>query len=150
MFRILVIVLAFSCTLAQAQPIYKAVDENGKVIYSNTPIKGGKKVELTPISTVPSPPPSAAPKESTPPKIVDTSAHRKELEDQLTEARKRLDEARQALKEGEESPETYRTPSGAVRRNVPAYEEKMKQLQEAVDQRAQEVENIQKELSSLQ
>jgi hypothetical protein len=81
---------------------------------------------------------------------VDTNAHRKELEDQLAEARKRLDEARQALKEGEESPETYRTPSGAVRRNVPAYEEKMKRLQETVDQRAAEVENLQKELSSLQ
>lgn len=149
MFRFLVIALALTSGVAHAQ-IYKGVDENGNVVYSNTPIKGGKKVELTPISTVPPTPASATPRDSSDSKATGGQTRRKELENQLAEAKKKLEEARQALKEGADSPNTYRTQSGAIRRNVPAYEEKMKQLQDEVDRRAATVESIEKELSSLQ
>ncbi len=36
--------------------IYKHVDENGRVTYANSPIKGGARVELDPITVIPSTP----------------------------------------------------------------------------------------------
>ena len=49
--------LAFAplCVHAQsAQTIYKHVDENGRVTYSNSPIKGAERVDLQPITVLPS------------------------------------------------------------------------------------------------
>ena len=37
-----------------AQTIYKHVDENGRVTYSNAPIKGAERVDLQPITVLPS------------------------------------------------------------------------------------------------
>ena len=36
-----------------AQTIYKFVDENGRVTYANSPIKGGTKLELEPLTVIP-------------------------------------------------------------------------------------------------
>ena len=36
--------------------IYKHVDENGRVTYANSPIKGGARVELEPLTVIPSTP----------------------------------------------------------------------------------------------
>ena len=58
---ILALLLLLNCAPLAAQTIYKHVDERGKVTYSNEPIKGGKKVDLPPISTVTLPKPTAAP-----------------------------------------------------------------------------------------
>jgi hypothetical protein len=52
------------CGLASAQQnapagstvIYKHTDENGRVTYANSPIKGGMRVELEPITVIPSTP----------------------------------------------------------------------------------------------
>lgn len=63
-------IVCFSCLLvpaiAVAQPgavapraetvIYKHVDENGRVTYANSPIKGGARVELEPLTVIPSTP----------------------------------------------------------------------------------------------
>ena len=40
----------------QAAIIYKFVDEGGRVTYANSPIKGGAKVELEPLTIIPSTP----------------------------------------------------------------------------------------------
>ena len=49
--RYLFTVLCFFPLLAHAE-IYRAVDADGHVTYSNTPIKGGKKLNLEPLSTM--------------------------------------------------------------------------------------------------
>ena len=36
--------------------IYKHIDENGRVTYANSPIKGGARVDLEPITVIPSTP----------------------------------------------------------------------------------------------
>ena len=41
-----------ACAPLSAQQIYKYVDKQGKVTYSSEPIKGGKRVDLPPISTI--------------------------------------------------------------------------------------------------
>lgn len=151
MIRMLILAASLFCVTAYAQPIYKGVDEKGNVIYSNTPIKGGKKVELAPISTVPATPSSMPSREkSGGPSDTDRQNRRKALEDQLAEAQKQLDKARQDLSEGEASPETFRTQSGGIGRNVAAYEEKIKKLQQEVDRRAAVVESLKQELSKQQ
>ncbi len=150
MIRILV-VLALSSATAYGQAIYKGVDEKGNVIYSSTPIKGGKKVELAPISTVPATPATAASREKgNNSSDAERQNRRQALEGRLAEAQKQLDKARQDLKEGEESPETFRTKTGGIGRTVAAYEEKMKRLQEQVDRRAAEVDGLKRELANLQ
>ena len=55
-----VIVLAQS-----AQTIYKFVDENGRVTYANSPIKGGTKLDLEPLTVIPGQ--AGAPAPQTPP-----------------------------------------------------------------------------------
>ena len=48
---------ALFCTAAVAgTTIYKHVDENGRVTYSNKPMKGASVVELEPLTTIPTPP----------------------------------------------------------------------------------------------
>ena len=36
--------------------IYKYVDESGRVTYANSPIKGGARIELEPLTVIPSTP----------------------------------------------------------------------------------------------
>lgn len=150
--------------LAQAE-IYKAVDEDGHVTYSSTPIKGGKKIILEPLSTMvpPARSSSAASPEDFP--KVDSATQkdrdatrRKILQDELEAEEKLLEEAQQKLKEGEETPEVYQvvvgkrpdgSPIVATRRNVAKYEEKIKTLQEQVDLHSNNVEAIKIELSKL-
>lgn len=152
MIRILVAVVALSCATAYGQTIYKGVDEKGNVIYSSTPFKGGKKVELAPISTVPATPSSAAPSREGggEQSDADRQKRRQALEGKLAEAQRQLDKARQDLNEGESSPETFRTKSGGIGRNVAAYEDKIKKLQEEVGRRAAVVESLKQELANLQ
>ena len=50
-------VMAFA---QSSRTIYKFVDENGRVHYANTPIKGGTKVDLEPLTIMPSSPGTAS------------------------------------------------------------------------------------------
>lgn len=141
--------LSVFCPVQARADIYKSVDKDGKVIYSNVPIKGGKKVELQPITTVApikAPAQEGARKESG--KSDSAQQQRQAQEARLAEAQKQLDQARQALKEAEESPNTFRTKSGGIGRNVAAYEEKIKSLQEEIARREQAVEAIKRETSA--
>lgn len=141
--------LTVFCPIQAQADIYKSVDKDGKVIYSNVPIKGGKKVELQPITTVA---PIKSPAQERVRKEIGKSdgsqQQRQAQEARLAEAQKQLDQARQALKEAEESPNTFRTKSGGIGRNVSAYEEKIKALQEEVARREQAVETIKREISA--
>lgn len=86
--------------------IYKKVDEEGRVTYSNVPSKGAQKLNLEPINTVPSSKPSTQPPGNFPKVDADTqkgrdSKRRQVLEDELAQEMKQLDEAKKALAEAE-------------------------------------------------
>ncbi len=150
---------ALSLATPAGAEMYKYVDEQGRVTYSNKPIKGGKKVDLPEISTMPAPKP-AAPAAAKPAKS-DTADRRKELEEQIAKAEKALADAKQAYKEGEENPEMWRrtkTVTGAdgkakqvtqTGRNVAAYEDKMKRLQENVDLQQKTLDKLKADLAAL-
>ena len=137
---------------AQAD-IYKRVDEEGRVTYSSTPIKGGKKLHLEPLPTMP--PPARGRNAEGFPRVDSETQNRRDdtrrkiLEDELATEQKALEDARLRLKEGEESPEVYKTASGQTFRNVAKYEEKVNALQEEVRSHEKNVQAIKTELSNL-
>lgn len=142
-------------TLAQAE-IYKAVDADGHVTYSSTPIKGGKKIILEPLPTMvpPARSRSAASPEGFPKVDGETQrgrddTRRKILQDELSTEEKLLGEARQSLREGEENPEVFRGKDGKTYRNVAKYEEKIKTLNERVEMHRKNIEALNTELSKL-
>lgn len=159
----------FVCAFALAWPLvsspawaemYKYVDEQGRVTYSNKPIKGGHKVDLPEISTVPAPKIDKS-KLETPATTGDRDQHRKDLQDQIAKEEKALADAKQAYKDGADKPEVWRRTKTIVGkdgkpvtitetgRNVPAYEEKMKQLQADVDAHQKKLDQLKAELAAL-
>ncbi len=151
----LLAILCLAPVLVQAE-IYKSVDANGHVTYSSTPIKGGKKIVLEPLSTMLPPArtqPAASPKDF--PKVDGTTqkgrdnTRRKILEDELGSEQKLLEESIQRLKEGEANPEVYKGQDGKTHRNMAKYEEKIKTLNEQVDLHQKNIEALKTELSKL-
>jgi len=141
--------------LAQAE-IYKAVDADGHVTYSSTPIKGGKKIILEPLPTMvpPARVRSAASPEDFPRVDGETQkgrddTRRKILQDELSTEEKLLEEARQNLKEGEENPEVFKGQDGKTYRNVAKYEEKIRTLNDQVELHQKNIEALKTELSKL-
>jgi len=102
------------CPLLAHAEIYKAVDADGHVTYSSTPIKGGKKITLEPLPTMV--PPARAHSAASPegfPRVDGATqkgrddTRRKILQDELSTEEQLLEEARRNLKEGEDTPEVY-------------------------------------------
>ena len=130
----------------RAEAMYKHVDERGRVTYSNTPIKGGKKVDLPPLSTLPLPKEVPVVAKPTPKVEVEPEkeARRKTLLEEIAKEEKALEAAKLAAKEGAEKTEVFQHTKTVVGkdgkstkvtktgRNVVAYEEKMKQLDDDV------------------
>ncbi|MDO8292462.1 MAG: DUF4124 domain-containing protein [Gallionella sp.] len=148
----LIAMISLCPLLAQAE-IYKAVDADGHVTYSSTPIKGGKKIILEPLPTM-VPPARARSPEGFP--RVDGATQkgrddtrRKILQDELSTEEKLLGEARQSLKEGEDTPEVYRGKDGKTYRNVAKYEEKIQSLKDQVELHSKNIEALKTELSKL-
>lgn len=141
-----------------AEEMYKHVDEHGRVTYSNTPIKGGKKVDLPPLSTLPTPKPKPAPKAELEP---DKESRRKSLQEEIAKAEKSLAAAKLAAKEGAEKPEVFTRSKTVIGkdgkptqvtetgRNVVAYEEKMKKLNEDIARNEKNLEKLKSELAGL-
>lgn len=155
-----------SFSLGSQAEMYKHVDEQGRVSYSNVPSKGAKKIELEPLSVVPSAKPKAvAPQDAERAEGAKASAaaskeresRRKELQDAIAKEELALAEAKQALKDGEDNPEVFRTtvvgkdgkPQVVTRRAMGRYEEKVKTLQENVTLREKNIEQLKKELAAL-
>lgn len=148
--------------VAQAQ-IYKHIDANGQVTYSNIPSKGAIKLDIEP------PPPPAGSNASQPerprraktqtpadfPRVDrDTQNQRDDkrrqiLQNELDIEKKALAEANQAYAEGKAKPEVYRGANGKTFRNVAKYQEKMQGLQADVDLHKSNIELLQKELATL-
>lgn len=156
----LLAILCFCPLWVQAE-IYKAVDADGHVTYSSSPIKGGKKIILEPLAT---PPPSQppVPSESRSPKSSENfprvseetqkdrdDTRRKILQNELDAEEKLLAEAKQNLQAGSETPEVYRGKDGKTFRNVAKFDEKMKALNDQVEQHQRNVDALKTELSKL-
>jgi hypothetical protein len=154
----------FFSHLAGAE-IYKHVDADGRVTYSNVKSKGAVRLEIDQSSSAVNnggntKPNNAAPNKRTAtpnsfPRVdKDTQAQRDSkrrsiLQTELDAEKEALEEAKKAYAEGEAKPEVFRTAGGKTFRNVPKFEEKMKGLQENVDIHQKNIELLQKELNSL-
>lgn len=157
--------LALTVSPSVLAEIYKHVDADGRVTYSNIKSKGSTRLEIDPdannISNDSAKTKSSstankrtATPESFPRVDKDTqnqrdSKRRSILQNELDAEKVALDEAKKAYAEGESNPEVYRNASGQTFRNVPKFEAKMKTLQENVDNHQKNIELLQKELDSL-
>ena len=152
--------------LAQAE-IYKMVDSEGRVTYSNVKIKGAKKLQLEPADTNFGTDSSSEKKHTsstrtaTPESFPKVDAgtqnqrdgKRKEiLQGELDAEKKALDDAKKAYAEGESNPEVYqqKNANGTSKtfRNVAKFDEKMKGLQADVDAHQRNIELLQKEINA--
>lgn len=153
--------------LAQAE-IYKIVDANGNVTYSNVKIKGAKKLDLESADTsfgnetnnsgnneTKRVPKSRTPTPASFPKVdADTQnqrdGKRKDiLKSELDAEKLALDEAKKAYAEGESNPEVFKTKDGKTLRNVPKFQEKMKNLQAEVDAHQRNIDLLTKEINLI-
>lgn len=169
--RILCILLGLGIHLGAQAAIYKHVDADGHVTYSNVPMKGAVKLNLEPpVSGSGSSPGGNAgrPGASTPTPVdfprVDKAEQKQRdgkrrqiLEEELASEHKALEEAKQAYAEGESKPEVFKTtivgkdgkPQVVTRRNVAKFQEKMEKLQEEVSLHEKNIELLEKELATL-
>lgn len=145
--------------------IYKHVDAEGRVTYSNIKSKGATRLEVDPDENVISNDRSrnstgstASKRTPTPegfPRVDKNTQNQRDqvrkdiLQSELAAEKAALEQAKKAYAEGESNPEVYRTADGKTFRNVAKFEEKMKNLQADVDSHQRNIELLQKELDSL-
>jgi len=154
------LLLLLACAPLSAQQIYKYVDPQGKVTYSSEPIKGGKKVDLPPISTVSLPKAPEPKAETKPASAVDKVQRTKALQDAIANEEKALATAKIKAKEGD-VPELTRntkivtgkdgkpTTITEVRENPEAYAEKMKRLNGEVAAHEKKLAELKSEMRGL-
>lgn len=154
-------------TLSEAA-IYKHVDANGHVTYSNVKIPGGKKIDIEPADTnfgtkaqnelkTRSQTKSSGPSDF--PNVDNNTQRQRDqsrkdiLLSELASERAALEEAKRAYAEGEANPEVYqrRNANGTTStfRNVAKFQEKMKALQLNVDVHQRNIELLEKEISNI-
>lgn len=147
----------FFSQLACAE-IYKHVDADGRVTYSNVKSKGAVRLEIDQSSNTKANAVAPNKRTATPqnfPRVdKDTQTQRDNkrhsiLQTELDAEKEALEEAKKAYTEGEANPEVFRTVGGKTFRNVPKFEEKMRGLKENVDIHQKNIELLQKELDSL-
>ncbi|MEQ1600816.1 MAG: DUF4124 domain-containing protein [Methylophilaceae bacterium] len=171
--RCFLLLLACLAWPAHAQ-IYKSVDADGHITYSNVPMKGAVKLNIE----------AAEPKDNnssvnnnnaeanrstsgatprnkstaTPDKSLRIDPElqgkrddkrKKILQDELEAEKKALAEAKLAYQEGESNPEVYRAANGKTFRNVAKFDEKMQGLKNEVETHEKNIQLLQKELGSL-
>ena len=144
--------------------IYKIIDANGNVTYSNVKIKGAKKLDLEPADTnfgndtsngtkrVPrtrTATPASFPKVDADTQIQRDGKRKEILKTELDAEKQALDEAKKAYSEGESKPEVFKTKEGKTLRNVPKFQEKMKALQAEVDAHQRNIDLLTKEMSAI-
>ncbi|MDP1658021.1 MAG: DUF4124 domain-containing protein [Methylotenera sp.] len=162
---ITLIALAFSGS-AFAE-IYKRVDADGRITYSNIKTKGATRLEFDPDAntisndrskTTGNESSSANKRTATPesfPKVDKQTQNQRDskrqdiLQSELDAEKAALEQAKQAYAEGESKPEVYKAANGATMRNVPKFQEKMKGLQADVDVHENNIKLLQKELDNL-
>lgn len=161
------VLTGFIATAVHAE-IYKHVDADGRITYSNVKIKNAKKLDLEPADTnfgntpKPANKNSDGAKSSTPsdfPKVDSNTQNQRDakrkdiLKSELASEKQALERAKQAYTEGESNPEVYQVKnangSTSTFRNVPKYQEKMKALQAEVDAHQRNIDLLTKELNQI-
>lgn len=152
--HLLFVVLCLSQVELAFAEIYKRVDSQGHVTYSSEPIKGGKKLDLKPLATIPGRPSQRATPEDFP--RVDTqtqksrdSTRRIILEDELATEEKSLTAARTTLKDLEKNTPPLIDADGVPFRNTGLHAEKVKAAQDAVTLHEQNIKALKTEISNL-
>ena len=148
--NIIRLISLFTITLL-AQPaaaeIYKYVDENGRITYTNVPKKGAKKLDLDPGSAgksrVGNLGPSSFPKVDNPTQKKRDEQRKQILHEELATEEKSLVDAKSALKVGE----ALRV--GDEARNPSKYLERVKRLKDDVTLHERNIEALKKELGDL-
>ena len=148
--------------LAQAE-IYKTVDAEGHVTYSNVKLKGAKKLDLEPADTSfgtnsgsegkrasqsKNPTPASFPKVDAGTQNQRDSKRKEILQSELDAEKKALDDAKKAYAEGESNPEVFKTKDGRTLRNVAKFEDKIKSLQADVEAHQRNIDLLQKEINA--
>ena len=151
--------------------IYKHVDADGRITYSNVKIKGAKKLALEPADTSFGTGESnsdgaakraPATRTATPasfPKVDAGTQNQRDnkrkdiLQSELDAERKALEDAKKAYAEGASNPEIYKKKnadgSSSTFRNVPKFDEKMKGLQAEVDVHQRNIDLLEKEIGNI-
>lgn len=138
--------------------VYKVIDADGRVTYTNVPTKGAKKLDIDPVPSNGAPAPKANARTATPetfPRVDKQTQNQRDntrrqiLEAELEAEKKALEEAKKAYAEGESKPEVYKAANGKTFRNVAKFEEKMKGLQANVDAHERNIQLLQKELDAF-
>ncbi|WP_020167490.1 MULTISPECIES: DUF4124 domain-containing protein [Methylotenera] len=164
-FLSLIIIALIAPVLANAE-IYKQVDSEGRVTYSNVKLKGAKKLNLEPADTNFGGDNSASTREATRspqaktatpasfPKVDAGTQNQRDskrkdiLQSELEAEKQALAQAKQAYIEGESKPEVYKGANGKTFRNVAKFDEKMKSLQADIDVHQRNIELLNKEISA--
>lgn len=144
----------------------KYEDADGRIIYTNIPLKGAKKLSCFGLdggarnaksSRAGQPTPSNFPRVDADTQKQRDETRRKILEDELGTERRALEQAKKEYADGEANPQTFQAttvgkdgkPQTVTRRDVAGFEEKMKKLQESVDLHEKNIEMLQKELAGI-
>jgi hypothetical protein len=152
--------------LAQAE-IYKTIDANGNVTYSNVKLKGAKKLNLEPADTsfgtnagggagnetkrapqAKTPTPASFPKVDAGTQNQRDGKRKEILQGELDAEKKALEDAKKAQAEGASNPEVFKTKEGKTFRNVAKFDEKMKALQADVDAHQRNIDLLTKEINA--
>lgn len=160
----LLTLIAFAFSTAAFADIYKRVDADGRVTYSNIKTRDAKRLEIDPDTNTisndrPKPPTGSANKRTaTPegfPKVDKQTQNSRDdkrrgiLQSELDAEKAALEEAQKAYAEGESNPEMIRHADGRMFRNVAKFQAKMKPLQADVDNHENNIRLLQKELDAL-
>lgn len=143
-------VLAVMLMLAGAYAwadIYKKVDEDGRVTYSNVPSKGAQKLNLEPLNTVPASKPKSQSPENFPRVDSDTQKERdykrrQILENELAQEMTQLEDAKKALAEGE----SVRLGS---ERNYQRFLDRIQPLKDAVAEHQKNIDALRQEIAGF-
>ena len=159
--KLICLLLGLAVHFSAGAEIYKYVDSDRKVTYSNIPMKGASKLDIEPPATSGSAPAKST-KTPTPanfPRVEKSEQKQRDekrrqiLQEELANERLALEEAKKAQAEGEADPEVFKVKGKdgktVTRRNVAKFQEKMERLQENVSLHEKNIELLEKELSSL-
>ena len=136
------------CAGAVHAEIYKHVDEQGHVTYSNIPARGAKKLNLGPMTAGPAPKRGAQATPADFPRIDSTTQRKRDdlrrrvLQEELAAEEGNAGVAREALRRGE-------TLLPGERVNSPLYLDRVQRLRDAVVLHDKNIEALKKELSHV-
>ena len=148
MYKRLLVLVMLSVSLSAYAEIYKYTDENGRVLFTDVPIKGAKKLNLEPASSnVGSKPKRTVATPENFPKVDGETQKKRDnvrqrlLAEELANEQKQLADAKQALKEGEAT-------RLGDERNYQKYLDRVQKLKDNLTLHEKNVETLQKELGS--